>query len=391
MITDKETNFVYFSSLIKENKQYAPLWKRLERILIRKRIGYGFIRNTRDIWCRDYMPIQVDTDKFIQFNFFPDYCLTPQHISKLTIQDEIRIHHKITPKHIDMVIDGGNFVKSASNVILTEKVLKENLKLSKETICSTLKIEIDIDNVFIIPQLPYDITGHADGMVRFMNDTDLLVADYSTESKSWRTKMDKALEKTGLNIIPYPSRTVNEKNKDGDYTAKGTYINFLQLEHCILFPLFGLETDDYALVQTRELYPHHRVIPIYSNEIAIDGGVLNCITWNIKTIPNIFIHSNIPDKRPDKPEQERFVLDKLDSYLSTSDYLQIAKGFENAWNTSPGLLLGKEEIKNKVYLFLEQEQNFQNPIPQEYVDQTIDLIFEYMDNSNQYGLTIIQD
>ena len=339
------------------------------------------------------MPIQVDTDKFIQFNFFPDYCLTPQHISKLTIQDEIRIHHKITPKHIDMVIDGGNFVKSASNVILTEKVLKENLKLSKETICSTLKKEIDIDNVFIIPQLPYDITGHADGMVRFMNDTDLLVADYSNESKSWRIKMDKALEKTGLNIIPYPSQTINEKNKDGDYTANGTYINFLQIENCLLFPLFDLETDDYALTQTRKLFPHCRVIPIKSNEIAVDGGVLNCIAWNIKTNPYFLPQSNIPEKRLDKSEQGLFVLSRLGTYLSTFDYLQIVKCFEAVWNIAPGIELGHENIKSQVHLFLEQEQtyqNFPNPIPMELVDQTIDLILEYMKNTHQYGIFIVQ-
>ncbi len=293
MITDKETNFVYFSSLIKEHEQYAPFWEEMKRVLVKTKTGYGFIQNTRDIWCRDYMPIQIDTNKFVQFNFFPDYYLMPQYISKLTIQDEIRIHDKITPKHINLVIDGGNFVKSASNVILTEKVLKENPKLSKESITCTLKKEIDINNVFLIPQPPYDITGHADGMVRFINDTDLLVADYSNESKSWRVKMDKALEKTGLNIIPYPSQTINEKNKDGDYTAKGTYINFLQLENCILFPLFGLETDDYALTQTRKLFPHCRVIPIKSNEIAIDGGVLNCIAWNI----NVCRAKTMLDKR----------------------------------------------------------------------------------------------
>ena len=67
MITDKETNFVYLSSLIKENEKYLPFWKRLEPILTENRIGYGFIENTRDIWCRDYMPIQKDVNDFIQF------------------------------------------------------------------------------------------------------------------------------------------------------------------------------------------------------------------------------------------------------------------------------------------------------------------------------------
>lgn len=85
-------------------------------------------------------------------------------------------------------------------------------------------------------------------MVRFMSDADLLVADYSGESKSWKARMDKALEKTGLNIIPFPAETVNEKNEDGDYTAKGVYINFMQIGNYILFPQFGLNMDELKIV-----------------------------------------------------------------------------------------------------------------------------------------------
>ena len=201
MITDKDTDFVYFSSLIKELDQYTPFWKRLNTILTEKKIKYGFIENTRDIWCRDYMPIQLNVNQFVQFEFFPDYYLSPQYISKLTIPSEVRTNEKMDLKYINLIIDGGNFIKSTSDVILTEKVLKENHKLSKESIITLLKKEIHLDNIYLIPQLPYDMTGHADGMVRFISNTDLLVADYSNESKSWRTKMDKALDKTGLNII----------------------------------------------------------------------------------------------------------------------------------------------------------------------------------------------
>lgn len=282
MITDKDTDFVYFSSLIKELDQYTPFWKRLNTILTEKKINYGFIENTRDIWCRDYMPIQLNVNQFVQFEFFPDYYLSPQYISKLTIPSEVRTNEKKDLKYINLVIDGGNFIKSTSDVILTEKVLKENHRLSKEAIITLLKKEIHLDNIYLIPQLPYDITGHADGMVRFISNTDLLVADYSNESKSWRTRMDKALDKTGLNIIQYPAKTTEERNQDGDYTAKGTYINFLQFENYILLPQFGLDTDDLAFIRTKELFPNYQVIPVNSNEIATNGGVLNCITWNIK-------------------------------------------------------------------------------------------------------------
>jgi agmatine deiminase len=151
-------------------------------------------------------------------------------------------------KHVKLVIDGGNIVKSASHVILTGKVLKDNPKFGKESILAILKEELQTEHIHLIPQVPYDITGHADRMVRFMSDADLLVADYSGESKSWKARMDKALEKTGLNIIPFPAETVNEKNEDGDYTAKGVYINFMQIGNYILFPQFGLNMDELKIV-----------------------------------------------------------------------------------------------------------------------------------------------
>lgn len=282
MITDKETNFVYFSSLIKKNEKYLPFWKRLEPILIENKIWFGFIENTRDIWCRDYMPIQKDTNDFIQFEFFPDYLLEPKYIAKLTIPSETKIIDKINKEKSKLIIDGGNIIKSKTTAILTEKIIKENSNLEPKTVISRLKQELGVENIVLIPKQPDDYTGHADGMIRFVDENKLIVNNYKNESDTWRKRMDKALEKTGLNIIPYPCEETDEKNEGGEFTAKGIYINFAQIGNVILFPQFGLKTDKIALKKTKELYPECNVIPINSNEIADEGGVLNCISWNIK-------------------------------------------------------------------------------------------------------------
>ena len=386
MITDKETNFVYFSSLIKENEKYLPFWKRLMPVLNENKIGYGFIENTRDIWCRDYMPIQKNTNEFIQFNYFPDYYLTPKHIAKLTIPAETRIIDKISSKKSKIILDGGNIIRSKKNVILSDKVFVENSNLEPNTVISTLKKELNVDNVFIIPRAPYEMTGHADGMVRFLNETDLLVADFSNESKSWQRKMDKALEKMGLNIIPYPSEFVEEKNEDGDYVARGVYINFAQIGNIILLPQFGLKTDPIALIRTKELFSDCQVLPINSNEIAVDGGVLNCITWNIQ-IGTSMTFNTLPKQTPSHFEQEKFVFDKLDFYLSTFDYKIIAKAFEIAWENNTANFVGDGDLKNMTYRLLEQVIE-KNHIHQKIVDKTIDLILEYMESIGQYGFDL---
>ena len=149
-----------------------------------------------------------------------------------------------------------------------------------------LRTILNVKNVFIIPALSDDLSGHADGMVRFLDDRTLLVSDYSFYSTTWKKKMDKALKKTGLKIITFPSVDYQEKNSDGDLTAIGIYINFAQVGDKILFPLFALpgEKEMEALGLTQSLYPNCKVIPINALGIAEQGGVLNCITWNIKRV-----------------------------------------------------------------------------------------------------------
>ena len=80
MITDFETNKLYLSSLLKTEK-YLSFWTDLENILTNYRIKPEFIDSTIDIWCRDYMPVQIDTIDYVQFKYFPDYCIDYKNIS----------------------------------------------------------------------------------------------------------------------------------------------------------------------------------------------------------------------------------------------------------------------------------------------------------------------
>ena len=65
MIIDKETNKVYFSFL--STYDYKDELKSIKNILKKYNINYGFISGTKDYFCRDYMPVQVDES--ISFNF----------------------------------------------------------------------------------------------------------------------------------------------------------------------------------------------------------------------------------------------------------------------------------------------------------------------------------
>ena len=60
MVTDNQTNKVYFSKRL----TWYKCWKELSRILVEADIDFDLLENTNDKWARDYMPIQVEKDKF---------------------------------------------------------------------------------------------------------------------------------------------------------------------------------------------------------------------------------------------------------------------------------------------------------------------------------------
>ena len=285
MITDNETTKVYFSSLIKTGK-YSSFWNDLEMILVKHNIKPEFIEGTRDLWCRDYMPVQISEKDYVQFKYFPDYYLTHKHVGKLTIQDEIR-YDKPYGAHIrkiDLIVDGGNIVSSKTKAIMTEKVFVENKNREEKSVIKMLKEALKVDDLFFLPVQPYDWTGHADGMVRYLDDGRLLVNNYSNESQSWQEKLKNAIEKTGLKPETLPYAHSQEK-VDGEHTARGCYINYAQIGNLIIFPQFEINEDGIALAKIKELFPEPDFIvePIDCNLIAREGGVLNCLTWNIHT------------------------------------------------------------------------------------------------------------
>ena len=73
MIPDYECNAVYFSSWLKSD--YPDIYNGLVRLLDRHHVAYALIPNTKDVWCRDYMPLQLDKNRFLCYKYRPDYLM----------------------------------------------------------------------------------------------------------------------------------------------------------------------------------------------------------------------------------------------------------------------------------------------------------------------------
>jgi len=273
-------NHLWVSSLLPE--KFPLIFKDITSILSGRNISIKQIYGTKDIWCRDYLPVPDSKGGYVQFRFDPGY-LKYKKYSRLKsdpafLYDQL----KIFPRQSELVLDGGNVIMYGRTLILSEIVKKDNPTWSAEDIISELKDTLKAERVIIIPKQPNDFTGHADGMVRLIDEQHVLVNDYSKENERFRNRLNSSLKKAGLVQIPLSyGMDYSDKNTK---SAVGTYINFLEINNIILLPSFRIKEDSKALSEIQGLYPRHNVYQIECRSLAGEGGVLNCIGWGNKQI-----------------------------------------------------------------------------------------------------------
>jgi agmatine deiminase len=276
MITDNQTNFVYFSEKLRED--FPTETSRITAILDENNVRYEFLKGTNDIWCRDYMPIQVNEDKMAQFTFEPYYLNDSEENKKLKSDPKIVCaQNSLHPSFNGINLDGGNVVKSKGKAILTDIIYTANPGYERPELLSELEQQLEAE-IIIIPKHKDDPFGHSDGMVRFLDENSILCNDLSLEYKYFLKDFKTAIKDHNLEIIEIPMEIVIPDKKD---SAVGIYINFLHVGKLIIIPEFGLESDDKAYKTISESYPDCTVERVNITRIAEKGGVLNCITWNI--------------------------------------------------------------------------------------------------------------
>lgn len=73
MIADRQTNSIYFSKLLSTNPKYSGTYNRILGNLKQFGLAPKLLDETKDIWARDYMPIQVNENRYIQYRYEPNY------------------------------------------------------------------------------------------------------------------------------------------------------------------------------------------------------------------------------------------------------------------------------------------------------------------------------
>lgn len=238
-------------------------------------IEIKLIHGANDYWCRDFMPVQINEEKFVQFSYDPSYY---QHPKYQHLKTDIKMIDNYPSDVIqsDLVIDGGNICLFHKQAIITDKALKDNLHLTKETVTRYLCDILQIEELTIIPTLPYDITGHADGMVWFIDEETLLLNDFSLIcSKSYWNKLLHSLKQFKLILLPNDLH-LNKYHDD----ATGDYINMVKVKDLIFIPMYGRLKDTVAYNIIKKIYPAYKIVQIPSGRLSCKGGILHCATWN---------------------------------------------------------------------------------------------------------------
>lgn len=285
MFYDNETNLVYLTTGLRN--RYPEIYNRIQSIVFSCAKSVKTIESL-NIWCRDYMPLQVN-DSFVQFIYERD------DFPHLQISDDIL--YLFNPAISFIRLDGGNCIRYREKAIITEMVFNNNPEIPKKKLRKNLEHLLHADIIFI-PVEPKDPLGHADGICRFIDDRHVLINDYSVmgsnEYADYQKRLVHALKKKGIESIIFPfayhkcpeisGKEFNEKYPGADYfnPAYGYYINFLQMEKLIIFPIFGIEEDKKARESLQSAFPASVVECVDCSKLSMEGGLLSCVTWNTR-------------------------------------------------------------------------------------------------------------
>ena len=162
------------------------------------------------------------------------------------------------------------YVGDLRDAAFLDRVFSENPEYPSAALMRELSELLEAE-VLIIPSLKSDMTGHADGMARFLDDRTVL-CNRPLSSCGFEQQVKRAVQDCGLDAVDFPFVPT------GGVSAVGCYLNYLETERVVFLPVFGIEQDAEAETSARQLFSKE-IVPVNIREIAQQGGCLNCISW----------------------------------------------------------------------------------------------------------------
>jgi agmatine deiminase len=289
--SELSANKVYITHVLKQ--LHPKFHEELVEIFKKHSIKYDYLwgisesQRPKDIWCRDYMPVQTNKG-FVKFIYFPDSLLPEEKKRGLTTLDDIDFKALDIPNFNETLFEeeifgeGGNFVKGDGITFICDKIFRENPQLSTQGLYN--KLTDYFGKIIIIPQMPVEVIGHADGYVRYIGNGKVVVNswiwndDYEDHNiEEYRTFILTLLN-AGLEVIEMP----NAFDEEDTYSDYGDYINYLVVDKVVIMQRYNIFEDNKAMAILKKHFPSDYIFEsVDCREISKMGGALNCCTWSI--------------------------------------------------------------------------------------------------------------
>ena len=247
-------------------------------------IEWNIVSYTNDIWVRDFMPIQLDYNDFLQYRYNPDYLQDKKYIKLKSDVSYICESMCLECRKTDVVIDGGNVTLCGKYIVMTDKVFTENGKDKNDFEFKKLLEDILGYKIIVLPwncidsNKEYaDIFGHSDGFIRWCGGDKVLMSNHRDFDSKEAEEILRIMESYGFEVTEMLFDVAKP-----EYDMNWAYINYLQVGKKIIMPSFGIDEDKQALLYVQKNNPYCEVQQIRMRDIVANGGALHCITWNIK-------------------------------------------------------------------------------------------------------------
>lgn len=269
---------IYTSEYLRTTPKTARVAEAIFAALDRLQIEHKELKHTNDYWCRDYMPVMLfDDGTYAKYEYKPDYLYNYKSKRRLITEQheackELNLY---SPTDMNIIFDGGNYVRCGNKVIMTDKILTENPGWLLPDLFQHLRDALCAD-IIMLPWDMEDPCGHADGMVSYLGENRVLL------NSCWKYR-DKDFHNRLLKILNAHFDVVElyyncKMDKDS-----WCYLNYLHVTGGILLPCqsenFDCKNDVAAKETFSNLFPHDQVIPIYAKPLIDDGGAIHCVTW----------------------------------------------------------------------------------------------------------------
>ncbi len=191
-------NTVYISSLLK--KKFPTAAKELISVLDKHNIIVKELTNTKDIWCRDYMPIQNRLGELVQFKYNPSYLKGKKEWEESRSDVHIVCEtNGIKPIYSDINIDGGNIVLYNDKAILTDRIFIENPNYDKDKLIAELECLLKA-KIIVIPAIKQTLRVMLMVWCALLTRIRFLETILTLNISTFETELTKSAKRTDFHI-----------------------------------------------------------------------------------------------------------------------------------------------------------------------------------------------